>query len=381
MRKTTNGIVVFWLVLMTTGCDIHLPSSAEAALEEMAGEASVEEVVEAAMDIAEDGLFEFARCEQVCLKGAQCGSLLAGIQKDSCVAECTARGLAGDPEMAATLLCVEDAQSCEAVEACHEPGPDACAHGEISNRKGELCACIGGHWDCMVSPVEEEATGSEPSPVTVSDCAVVCDAVEACAADGSGACFAVCLNEIADQEIYDSVHCVLEAQSCEQVVNCAGHLSAQQGPVEETENACELGHEVMNEDGTVCACTKDGQWECMDTPADEHSEGSIDGSEASNEPPSCLESCNPIESCGFVPPGHCDQACGPDVKIPAQLVECLHETTHCEEVHFCLEEMEEQVEAEVSGECFPGEMSEDGCFCEQDSVRQETKQDPHSNGE
>jgi len=316
-----NSFLVFGLVAMTAGCDIHLPASAEAALEEMAGEASVEEVLEAALDAVEDG-------------------------------------------------------------------PDSCVHGEVAHRDGELCGCIGGQWDCMVPPAEDDASESQSSPVTVSDCSIACDAVEACAAEASEECFAVCLTESANEAVRASVHCVLEAQSCGQVVECAGPLSASPSPAEDV--ACEFGHQVMHDDGTVCACNDQGQWDCgteshnepnnepSNEPNNEPSNEPNDAPGASVENTFCWELCNPVETCGFLPAGHCDEVCGPDVEIAADLVDCLQESTHCEEIFFCMEEAQQQaqqqaeepVDAEVDAadECFPGEVSEEGCFCDQDHV-------------
>ena len=103
MRTTMNSFFACWLVATVAGCDIHLPASASEALDNMNAESATSETFAAAAEVAAEGLQDYSRCEQLCSKGGDCGVWPAADSHGSCVTECTARGIAGDLHMEATL--------------------------------------------------------------------------------------------------------------------------------------------------------------------------------------------------------------------------------------------------------------------------------------
>ncbi len=365
MRTTMNSFFACWLVATVAGCDIHLPASASEALDNMNAESATSETFAAAAEVAAEGLQDYSRCEQLCSKGGDCGVWPAADSHGSCVTECTARGIAGDLHMEATLRCFEEAAECVDIEACQESAGEPCPEGAVDHAEDSICVCSAGQWECAEGPSEDQEHGDHN--LSVSDCAVACDAVEACSNESADGCFATCLHDSADPSIQNSVHCILGAHDCGQVMDCAGILAEVDAPSEsehDVEPECPPGAAFTQADGSVCVCTDEAHWVCEEGA----SNPTEDGAPKLLDAGVCHEICDPAESCGFLPTGHCDEVCAMGAMVSGETVACLFDAGHCGEVFSCLQggESAPPSAAQQDQECAPGDVSEDGCFCQDD---------------
>ncbi len=166
-----------------------------------------------------------------------------------------------------------------------------------------------------------------------------------------------------------AVHCVLESNSCDEVMECVGPLAGHPGP--QPEHECAPGEHVTHADGAVCFCKEDGHWDCPIAPENQPPHDSPEQPEGVGF--ECMDVCSVAASCALVEFDFCAQECASGVVFQEEIVHCLEEASHCNEVFFCLQAFDPaglEPEGPEPGhhECPPGAVSPDGCVCSEDGL-------------